>query len=519
MNGGAADTLHARWWPTVAGISLLMIATLGLYRNTALGMVALWSSAETFAHGFIVPLISLWLLWRKRKTLIALAPNFAPAWSALPFVAAAGLVWLVGDVAAVNAASQFALVALLVLCVPAVAGWPATRAVLFPLGFLFFAVPFGDFLLPVLMARTADFTVMALRATGIPVYRDGLQFVIPSGTWSVVEACSGVRYLLASLMVGALFAYLNYRTTKRRMLFMLVAIAVPIVANWLRAYMIVMIGHLSGNQLAVGVDHLIYGWVFFGLVIGAMFMIGARWSEPPADEPLPATPASATAQRGAVGPVWAAAAGMAALLALPLYTLQALTSAEDRSAPRLAEPAFTGIALAEAGALPAWTPAFGNPAATLERTYRFNGRPVGLYVGYFRAQGPTSKLVSSTNALVRSSDAKWIQPEAGSRSVALTDGSVVVKTARLRRPVASSDNMSLVAWQVYWVNGRFEASDARAKAWGAWYRLLGRGDDGAVLVVYAQESKPGDADLLLEGFLRDYIVAIESQLRKARDGD
>jgi hypothetical protein len=61
-----------------------------------------------------------------------------------------------------------------------------------------------------------------------------------------------------------------------------VSIIVPIIANWLRAYMIVMLGHLSGNRLAVGVDHLIYGWVFFGVVILAMFWIGARWRE---DEP------------------------------------------------------------------------------------------------------------------------------------------------------------------------------------------------------------------------------------------
>ena len=129
---------------------------------------------------------------------------------------------------------------------------------------------------------TADFTVAALRASGIPVYREGLQFVIPSGSWSVVEACSGIRYLMASFMVGSLFAYLNYRSWRRRLAFVAVSLVVPIVANWLRAYMIVMLGHLSGNTLAVGVDHLIYGWVFFGIVIMAMFMVGARWSEPDA---------------------------------------------------------------------------------------------------------------------------------------------------------------------------------------------------------------------------------------------
>jgi exosortase len=125
-----------------------------------------------------------------------------------------------------------------------------------------------------------DFTVLALQATGIPVYREGNQFTIPSGNWSVVEACSGVRYLLASFMVGTLFGYLTYRSTRRRWIFAAISIAVPIFANWVRAYLIVLLGHLSGNKLAVGADHLIYGWVFFGVVVGLMYAVGTLWAEP-----------------------------------------------------------------------------------------------------------------------------------------------------------------------------------------------------------------------------------------------
>ena len=518
MSDPVAKPLRPAWRPTALGIVLLVAATLWLYRDTAMGLITLWGQSETFAHGYMVPVIVLWLLWRQRRIFVSLAPTFKPAPSALLAVAAAALVWLVGDVAAVNPASQFALVALIVLAVPALAGWPVTRALLFPLGFLFFAVPFGEFLLPALMERTADFTVLALRATGIPVYRDGLQFVIPSGAWSVVEACSGIRYLIASLMVGALFAYLNYRSTRRRLLFMLVALLVPIVANWLRAYMIVMIGHLSGNKLAVGVDHLIYGWVFFGVVIGIMFAIGSRWSEAPA-EPEPVVAAQAPDRPHRPQPLWVAAAGMGVLLVMPLLALQALTAREDRSAPLLAEPMLAGAPPTADANLPAWTPAFVNPSATLERRYVVNARPVGLYLGYYRGQGPTRKLVSSSNALVRSDDLKWALAASGSRSVALGDRSLVVKTARLRWPVALSEPNTLVAWQLYWVNGRLEASDARAKAWGAWYRLLGRGDDGAVIVVYAKEQRPGDAEPVLEVFLREHLATIETQLRKTRDAD
>ena len=225
--------------------------TILCYGSAAVEMVHIWARTTTFNHGFVVPPIVLWLAWRQRHAL-ARVPLRPSAWP-LVAIAALGVLALSGVLARVNVLPQFALVASIALTVPAVLGWPATRVLAFPLCFLFFALPVGDFLLPKLMDWTADFTVAALRATGIPVYRQGLVFVIPSGTWSVVEACSGVRYLIASLMVGTLYAYLIYRSTTRRVVFIACAAAVPIVANWMRAYLIVLLGHLSDNRLAVGV--------------------------------------------------------------------------------------------------------------------------------------------------------------------------------------------------------------------------------------------------------------------------
>ena len=199
-----------------------------------------------------------------------------------------GTSWWVGQVVAANVVAQFSFVGMLIAAVFLTLGWPVARLILFPLLFLLFAVPFGEFLLPTLIEKTADFTVFAVRLSGVPLYREGNNFQIPSGAWSVVEACSGVRYLIASVTVGALFAYLNYSSWQRRLVFMAVSVVVPIVANWVRAYMIVMLGHLSDNRIATGVDHLIYGWVFFGIVISIMFAIGARWTEP--EQPHARTP-------------------------------------------------------------------------------------------------------------------------------------------------------------------------------------------------------------------------------------
>lgn len=517
---GAAPSIRPAWRGTVLALVLLIAGVLLLYRDTAAAMVAIWSRSDTFTHAFLVPPIVLWLVWRQRHELAAQTPR-PSAWL-LPPIALAGFGWLLGDMATVNALTQLALVGLLVLCVLAVVGVRASRPIWFPLGFLFFAVPVGDFLMPTLMTWTADFTVAALRLSGIPVYREGLNLIIPSGAWSVVEACSGVRYLIASLMVGTLYAYLNYRSTRRRLVFVGVALLVPIVANWLRAYMIVMLGHLSGNKLAVGVDHLIYGWVFFGVVVLAMFAIGSRW----ADAPLDVGTASAAAAPGAgpAGPsaaaLWTVAMAATLLFALPHVAARLADEAVATAAPRLAAiepaPGWQVVANEEGD----WKPAFVEPAAELQQRFASPEGEVGLYLAYYRRQDYERKLVSSQNVLVRSNDRRWAVAARGLATVDVPGGAVTLRTARLR-PASlggAPDSSRLAVRQLYWVDGRLLHRDAAARMWGALYRLMGRGDDAAAIVIHTREAQAGEGDARLDAFLRSHLGAIEAQLRRTRDG-
>ena len=133
-----------------------------------------------------------------------------------------------GAVAPIYGTLVTSLIAMLIAAVWTLLGAAFVRAAFFPLMFLFFAVPMGEFLIQPLMGVTADFTVSMLQATGIPVYREGTFFSIPSGDWSVVEGCSGLRYLIASVTLGVLYAYLTYRSWKRRLLFSVAAMIVPV---------------------------------------------------------------------------------------------------------------------------------------------------------------------------------------------------------------------------------------------------------------------------------------------------
>ena len=507
---------QGRWQLPLITLGGLILALLLLYHETVALMVGIWSASETFAHAFLVPPISLWLVWRARYELAAMQPMPQPA-MLLPMLALAG-VWLLGDMVSVNVLTQFALVAMVVVTIPLILGLEVTRTILFPVGFLFFCVPVGEFLLPTLMEATADFTVAALHVTGIPVYREGLRFVIPSGQWSVVEACSGLRYLIASFMVGTLFGYLNYRSMKRRWIFAGISLLVPIVANWLRAYMIVMIGHLSNNRLATGVDHLVYGWFFFGFVIMLMFIIGSSWTE--SDLPVAdAKPARGKVPQRNHSPLKVAAAALT-ILVLPQGLANTMDSQLNVSAPTLALPdQLQGGWTAVQGLGIDWQPRFEGARLTVTRRYMRDGRAVWVYIAYYRQQSYERKLISSRNVLVDSLDVNWNHLRSGSHTLEIAGHPVVLRTAEILAMPRNSIPLGsrLTVWQSYWVHDVLIASDAWAKIEGALERVQGRGDDGAALMLYTEGGTDEGASARLESFAKTNMQVLTTLLRGTRD--
>lgn len=513
--GIAEQALPGSWKMPLLLTTLVLGWILLAYWRTVAAMVGTWERSETFAHGFVVVPIVLWLVWRQRQALVwdMPSPSRPAAWALLPV----GLVWLAGSLAAANAVMQLALVALLVLAVPALLGWEVTRKLAFPLGFLVFAVPVGEFLIPQLMDWTARFTVLGLRFSGVPVYQDGLDFVIPTGTWSVVEACSGIRYLIASLMVGTLYAYLNYRSPRRRLAFMAVSAVVPVVANWMRAYLIVMIGHLSGNRLATGVDHLIYGWLFFGVVVAVIFVIGARWAEAGDGDPGPA----AMARPGRVAahtPGWRTAGLVALVATLPVLAMAGIERANVAPAPvmdkGLEEFAASGWRPVPEGAAEL-RPAFREAPESWHRTFEKDGQRVGLYIGYYRNQGPDHKLAGTSGGLLRADDRHWTWTDRGLRQAGTGGERLAANRAELRPRAGQVSTQPLVAWQWYWAGGAMTASAHRARARIAWSRLLGRGDDSAVIVVYGPATPEGEA--ALAAFSQSAGAAITHLLNATRN--
>jgi len=397
-------SLPAHWQRPLSALLILTLVFGLSFRESWQSIVDIWSRSDTFAHGYLVLPASLWLIMTRRDLYVKLRPT--PSYLGITMLLACGFGWLVAEITGVLVVEQFALVGMLVCLIWSVLGTQVAGSMLFPLFFLFLMVPFGEDFVPFLMEYTASFVVFMLRLTGISVYREGLHFTLTSGNWSVIEACSGIRYLIASITLGLLYAYLNYTRYVKRLIFILASILVPILANGLRAYMIVMIGHLSDMKLATGVDHIIYGWLFFGLVMLLLFYIGSFWQDQSAGdadqteagEIILVSPKSHILLTGAI-----------TFIGIAMWPLAA-TELHARQSIKASIPAALLQNLpVEAGAAPVWSwePLFKGVMAAEKRSVGADGQVVGIYFANFGDESQGGELINSQNTLISKDQLGW----------------------------------------------------------------------------------------------------------------
>ena len=463
-------------------------------------MVSLWQTS-TFSHGWLILPISLFMVWRRRRQLASLSPTSNP-WGLCLLLLLAAL-WFLGDLAGVQLIQHIALVATLPALVWTILGSAVTRALLFPLGFLFFAVPAGESLIPPLQTFTAQFAAKGLELTGVPALLEGRFLAVPSATWEVAETCSGIRYLLSSMALSCLYAWLVYQSLARRLGFILLFALVSILANGFRAYGIILLGHISNNRLAVGVDHFIYGWLFFSLIIVLMFALGWRWRQWPADGPQQVGQRSQVSEarrtvadehRSSLGAQALTAATAILLLALAPLSAYSWRSQTDAGTPRLAVPAAALPWKPLPEYLANWATPFPDSDAVVRRTYQSGGQQVHVQIAY--SAGRDKELIHGRSKLVDGTE--WIQFTEDKVQVIVDGRPLTVRVAR----IASAQGSRLV-WSWYWVDGRFTSNPYRAKFLQLKVRLFG-GPPGAAWIVVGGDFRPdaAAAATALQDFLR-----------------
>jgi len=242
--------------------------------ETALGI---WSISEIFTHCFFVIPGAFYLIFQKRKVL-AQESFKANYWLAFPIIAFSCF-YVFGVVGDIRLFMHVATFVSLPLFIWMVIGNKAANHIAFPLYFMLFSIPIGEQLIPFLQELTTDIAVPLIELSGVPVYRNGLYLDIPAGRFLVAEACSGISFLIASVVFGNLYAYISFKSFSKQLIFVIISIVVPILANAIRVYGIVLTAHLTDMEYAAGADHLIYGGVFYAIVLFLLIIIGERFRD------------------------------------------------------------------------------------------------------------------------------------------------------------------------------------------------------------------------------------------------
>lgn len=273
----AAGSLPAAWRAPLARLALAWIALFALTFADWREMAHQWWNIDTYSHILLIPPILGWLVWARRAELVQVAPS--AWWPGLLWTLAGLVAWLVGREAGINFVAQVGAVAAFQGAAMALLGMRVTLLLVFPLAYAFFLVPFGDEIIPPLQAVTARIVIGLTQLSGVDATIDGINIDTPAGLFVVAEACSGVKFLIAMIALATLVAGTAMKSWSRRVVLVAASALTSIIANGIRAWATVYIGQYVGAEAAGSFDHIVYGWFFFAIVIGAVLAVAWRWFE------------------------------------------------------------------------------------------------------------------------------------------------------------------------------------------------------------------------------------------------
>ncbi|HEX7369047.1 MAG TPA: exosortase A [Rhodanobacteraceae bacterium] len=460
------------WTLATIAFAVAVVVLLACYWETARSLVGIWAHDGTYQYAFLIFPVSVWAAWSLRDRVRA-NPPVPSAWG-LVAIAVLVAIWYAGHVFAINLPQHFAFVAMFPALVLAAWGWRALWVLKFPLGYLIFAVPWGDAMVGPLQDLTANFAVHALNFTGVPVLLNGRELTTPSATWMVEQACSGVKFFIACTALGCLFAYLMYTRWWKRVAFVVLSALVPIIANGLRVYFTIMIGEKFGLHYATGTDHMIFGWQFFGTVLVVLMLVGWFFRDRLVlRKPLDTNPARPTAARTLAWP--------AALLLLLAGAVMAagINAIESPDSLHVNAPTLAGWS-APQPAEGIWRPTFKGAAGQFRAAYRatVGGERVELFHAvYVGAPHRGHDLVTYGNNVYDPDSTQLLA--SGVHAVERGNGTrFSVRELRL----VDQEGPRFI-WYWYCVDARCSASPVLAKLRQAWAVLRGHAPRASVWAV------------------------------------
>ncbi len=430
--------LQSLAWPRLVLVFGLWIAVAALYWPSSVALDGLWRSPteETYTHGYLVLLISLWLIARSRGRLAATPAQPAPG--ALVVLALLSVLWLWAWRAAIQELHLLLLPLLLFAALVAALGWRVGRLLAFPVGYLYFAMPLWDNINGFVRALSSRATGALIWITGLPAYMHGNYIELPGGSIEIANSCSGLHALIVGLALATLYGEIARDPRRRRIEWLIVMGILSVVVNWVRIFIVIAAASATDMHSSLVKSHYWLGWwLFAGAFALFLWWAGRRTSHAPhpqkagqpatGDEPL-------SDHRIGVARV-ALVLGVLAVLPVLSYAMDWTHSTAPVTIHWPTAP--QGWKGPHSAGISEWHPRFIHPSGASLRAYTdADGRSVEVFAVGYRVQTQSGKLLgyhnnllSGTPALrsvatriVTSSTGRWrqtlaVDPATGVRSV------------------------------------------------------------------------------------------------------
>jgi len=498
-------------WPAVLTAAVCAVAIFATFRDGIENMVGWWSTPE-YQHGYLIPLIGLYLIWAKAAELGALATRPSAAGLVIVLVALCGFV--LGEFSAIFAIVQYSFLLALWGLVWTAVGWPGVRVLWAGLVFLVFMIPLPSFfqfnLSNLFQLWSSEIGTAFLRAVGVSVYLEGN--VIDLGTYKlqVVEACSGLRYLFPLVSFSFFCAYIFRGRLWQKLVIFASAVPITIFMNSFRIAVTGLLVNRYGTGQAEGFLHYFEGWIIFVACIALLFlemaafalMSGRKLADAFEVEIPELGDFRYLLGSGRVGtPVVAAVA----LLAAGAVASFAIQNREEQLPQRVSLQTFP-LVLGE------WSGRDGvlepdvldqlKLSDYLITTYRKNAspQPVELYVAYYDSQRKGASVHSPRACLPGGG---WQMEEFDVREIpdARADGSPL----RVNRTVIAKGDARALVYYWFMQRGRYLTNEYLVKWYIFWDALTRNRTDGAmvrVLVPVQDLSQLEAAERLAAEFIR-----------------
>jgi exosortase len=255
--------------------AVLVAVLLALYTRVLIPLVRQWWTDPDYSHGFLVPLLSAYLIWQRRDKLAEVARK-PSNWGLVVVLGSLGLYFL-GSLGAELFLTRISIIGTICGLIAYFSGWKLLRAMAFPLAFLLFAIPipviiYNEIVFP-LQFIASQFATSCLEMLNLfPIMREGNVLIMPGMRLEVVEACSGIRSLMSLLALAAGYGYLAEKSVAVRWFLFLAMVPLAIVSNGTRVMITALMTNYIGPQAAEGFMHEFSGWVIF--VVATVLFLG-----------------------------------------------------------------------------------------------------------------------------------------------------------------------------------------------------------------------------------------------------